>query len=91
MQRLLDTLHDLCKRWRVLINTDKSKVVHFRKGRRQRTEFVFTVGENILEVTRQYKCLGVFFLRKVILILMQQTWHKEEVERLVQLSQSYVT
>ena len=48
MQQLLDTLHDWCKRWRVLINTDKSKVLHFRRGRRQRTEFVFKVGDNVL-------------------------------------------
>ena len=64
MQQLLDTLHDWCKRWRVLINTDKSKVVHFRRGRRQRTEFVFKVGDNILEVTEKYKYLGVIFSEK---------------------------
>ena len=59
--RLLDTLHDWCKRWPVLINTDKSKVVHFRQGRRKRTEFVFKVGDNVLEVTEKYKYLGVVF------------------------------
>ena len=31
LQTLLDKLHDWCNRWRVLINTDKSKCVHFRK------------------------------------------------------------
>ena len=64
MQQLLDTLHDWCKRWRVLINTDKSKVVHFRRGRRQRTEFVFKVGDNVLELTEKYKYLGVIFSEK---------------------------
>ena len=33
LQNMLNTLHDWCKRWRVLINSSKSKCVHFRKGR----------------------------------------------------------
>ena len=90
--RLLDTLHDWCKGWRVLINTDKSKVVHFRQGGRKRNEFVFKVGDNVLEVTEKYKYLGVFFfLRNVFSILMRRTWQKAEVERLVPLSQTYET
>ena len=64
MQRLLDTLHDWCKRWSVLVNTDKSKFVQFRKGRRRRTECVFKVGNNILKLTEKYKYLGVIFTEK---------------------------
>ena len=41
MQTLLNTLHTWCQRWRMLINTEKSKVVHFRQGRRDRSEFQF--------------------------------------------------
>ena len=33
LQCMLDTLHLWCKRWRVLINTDKSKCIHFRRTR----------------------------------------------------------
>ena len=68
MQLLLDTLHDWCKRWRVLINTDKSKVVHFRKGRRHRTDFEFKIGNNVLELTEKYKYYGVIFTEKNISI-----------------------
>ena len=64
MQRLLDTLHDWCKRWRVLINTDKSKVMHFRKGRLHRAEVEFKIGNNVLELTEKYKYLGVIFTEK---------------------------
>ncbi|KAH3800181.1 hypothetical protein DPMN_153810 [Dreissena polymorpha] len=46
---MLNTLHDWCKRWRVIINTNKSKTVHFRRGRTSRTDKEFRVGENILE------------------------------------------
>ena len=43
LQRVLDTLpyYNWCKRWRVLINTEKLKVVHFRMGRRRRSDFQF--------------------------------------------------
>ena len=63
-QRLLNTSHDWCQRWKVLINTEKSKVVHFRKGRRRRTEFVIKVGNSVLELTEKYKYLGVIFMEK---------------------------
>ena len=64
MQTLLDKLHDWCKRWRVLIDTDKSKVMHFRIGRRKRSEFQFKIGNNILELTEKYKYLGTIFTEK---------------------------
>ena len=64
MQILLDKLHDWSKRWRVLINTEKSKVMHFRTGRRKRSEFQFQIGDNILELTEKYKYLGVTFTEK---------------------------
>ena len=64
MQTLLDKLHDWCKRWRGLIYTDKSKVMHFRIGRRKRSEFQFKIGNNILELTEKYKYLGTIFTEK---------------------------
>ena len=64
MQTLLNKLHDWCKRWRVLINTDKSKVMHFRTGRRKRTEFQFKERNNFLELTEKYKNLGTIFTEK---------------------------
>ena len=64
LQAMLDTLHNWCKKWRVLINTEKSKAVHFRKGRRKRTEFNFKIGQNIIELVETYKYLGVIFHEK---------------------------
>ena len=61
MQELLDTVYNWCKRWRVFINTDKSKVMHFRSARRRRSEVQFKVGDNILETVKTYKYLGVIF------------------------------
>ena len=64
LQTMLNTLHEWCKRWRVLINSDKSKCMHFRRGRSQRSEFEFKVGNNILETVESYKYLGVTFNEK---------------------------
>ncbi len=66
LQRMLDTLHEWCKKWRVLINTNKSKCVHFRKGRfKTKSDFQFRIGNNVLEIVEQYKYLGVIFNDKL--------------------------
>ena len=51
LQTMLDKLHDWCKKGRVLINTDKSKCVHFE----------FKIGSNRLETVDRYKYLDVLF------------------------------
>ncbi|VDI60354.1 Hypothetical predicted protein [Mytilus galloprovincialis] len=55
LQCMLNTLHQWCKRWRVLINTDKSKCIHFRKPRTKETNFEFTIGKNKLEKVKMAK------------------------------------
>lgn len=59
LQTMLNKLHEWCKRWRVLINTNKSKCLHFRKNRTKETSFNFTIGSNKLEKVDNYKYLGV--------------------------------
>ncbi|VDI32657.1 Hypothetical predicted protein, partial [Mytilus galloprovincialis] len=61
MQAMLNKVHDWCKRWRVLINTEKSKVVHFRQSRIKRSEYKFKIGGNSLQTVDKYKYLGVMF------------------------------
>ncbi|VDI61569.1 Hypothetical predicted protein, partial [Mytilus galloprovincialis] len=61
MQCMLDKVHEWCKRWRVLINTEKSKVMHFRPSRSKRSNFQFKIGDNLLQITDTYKYLGVTF------------------------------
>lgn len=61
LQHLLNKLHCWCKKWRVLINTDTSNCMHFRRGNSSQTEFEFTVGRNDWEIVEQYKYLGVTF------------------------------
>ena len=61
LQTMLDSIHKWCMKWRVLINTDKSKCVHFRKPRVQQTDWTFKIGDNVLELVPHYKYLGVTF------------------------------
>ena len=61
LQCMLNKLHQWCKRWRVLINTNKSKCVHFRKPRTKETNFEFTVGKHKLEKVENYKYLWITF------------------------------
>ena len=55
------TLHSWCKKWRVLINKDKPKCVHFRKNRAKPSEFVFTIGNNVLQTVDLWKDIGMIF------------------------------
>ena len=64
LQQMLNCVHSWCKRWRVLINANKSKCMHFRRGRSNRSEYTFKIGENVLETTDRYKYLGVIFHEK---------------------------
>lgn len=59
-QCILDVLHDWCKCWRVLINTEKSKCIHFRKPRCKPPEFEFKMSRN--KMVDEYKYLPVVFL-----------------------------
>ena len=65
LQAMLDKLHDWCKKWRVLINTDKSKCVHFRRSKQRRSNFEFKIGSNRLETVDRFKYLGVIFHEKL--------------------------
>lgn len=58
---MLDVLHSWCQRWQVLINSNKSKCVHFRQVRSPCCNFDSKVGDNLLETVGQYKYLGVIF------------------------------
>ena len=57
MQQLLDKTLEWCSKWRVQINTDKTKVMHFRRKRVPPTKTIFKLGDD-LEMVETYKYLG---------------------------------
>ena len=64
LQDTLDTVDAWCKKWRLQINPNKSKVVHFRKKRTKRSNYTFKLGDKHLEYETSYKYLGVIFDEK---------------------------
>ena len=62
LQLMLDKLHDWCSRWRLTINFDKTKIVHFRPLNVQTCNKQFSCGNLDIEVNDKYKyVLGVWF------------------------------
>ena len=59
LQYLLNILYNWCRKWRLQVNYDKTKIVHFRGKNVERTDYNFKCGNNKLEIVHQYKYLGV--------------------------------
>ena len=58
---MLDCLDQWCITWGLTINYLKSKALHVRAASAPRTEYNFVCGNSPLELTDQYKYLGVIF------------------------------
>ncbi len=58
---MLDVVQDQCEKWRMRVNVNKSKVIHFRTKSQAQTDIDFTLGNNSLEKVNKYKYLGVIF------------------------------
>ena len=61
LQHLIDEVYNWCKKWRMIVNTDKTQIVQFRLKKVQKTNFKFHLGGNELLVVNNYKYLGVIF------------------------------
>ncbi len=59
LSKLLQVLHNWCDSNAIIINVDKSQVVHFRNPSVPRTTFSFNVGCSVLSVVSSYKYLGL--------------------------------
>ena len=65
LQEMLHTLDAWSRDWRLNINYDKTKVVHFRRSNQPRTMRQFFVGENLIDMTDSYRYLGFEFSETV--------------------------
>ena len=50
LQQMLDTMNTWCFKWKIKLNTDKSKIVHFRPKRKSKTDFIFKFGESDIKL-----------------------------------------
>ena len=61
LQNGLDILYDYCQKWKLKVNTDKSKVMIFKKGGQLRRNLSFKYGNHELEIVSKYTYLGIVF------------------------------
>ena len=59
LQYLLGIMNDWCFKWRLKVNKNKTKIIHFRTVRKAPTNVVFKYGNDDLEVVSRYKYLGI--------------------------------
>lgn len=59
LQEMLNKMNEWCNQWRIKVNKNKSKIVHFRYNKQQQTKSSFTYGEEVLEMVKEYKYLGI--------------------------------
>ena len=59
LQCMLNIVSEWCKKWRLVVNRDKSNIVHFRPSSKVRSDYMFNLGPDILEYKDSYKYLGV--------------------------------
>ena len=62
LQKGLDLFSKYCKEWMLKVNTQKTKVVIFSKGR-QPQNLHFTYGDTEIEIVKEFNYLGVLFSR----------------------------
>ena len=59
LQVPLDILATWCISNKMNINTDKTKIMHFRTPSIVRTDYIFTCGESQIEIVDKYRYLGI--------------------------------
>ena len=64
LQRLIEHVYKWCNKWKMFVNSDKTKVVHFRNSRKPVSLFKFSYGDMDLEIVKTYNYLGVNFDEK---------------------------
>ena len=58
IQQMLDKLIDWCNKWRIVINENKTKILHFRPKAKNVTGYNFICGKKKIELSSNYKYLG---------------------------------
>ena len=73
LQEGLDYLYDYCQRWKLTVNTEKTKVLVFARGGRLSFNDHWFYGDHMLEVVNKFCYLGVVFSTSGKFCIAQQT------------------
>ena len=60
LQNMLDVVYKWCSKWRLAVNEDKTKIVHFRPPSFERCSYNFTCGPSLIQYESCYKYLGIW-------------------------------
>jgi len=52
MKRQLEALSEWCRKWRLIVNAGKTKIVHFRSPAKPRSDFEFILGNSVVEYVK---------------------------------------
>ena len=69
LQICLDLFNESCRIWKLKVNHSKTKVVML--GSRNTSRFSFKLGESFIEITENYKNLGIYFSKVEIFCLLR--------------------
>ena len=61
LQNSLNVLADYCTRWKLTVNTAKTKIMVFRKGGRLPNNLRFQYKDSCIEIVSKFKYLGIVF------------------------------
>ena len=61
LQKSLDLLYGYCQRWKLVVNTNKTKILIFRKSGRISQRLNIYYNNNIIEIVNKFSYLGIVF------------------------------
>ena len=61
LQKCLDKLYTYCEKWNLAVNLDKTNVMVFNKSGRILNTYSFKFNDQVIELTSEYKYLGILF------------------------------
>ena len=61
LQKLMNELYFWCTKWRMVVNKEKTNIIHFRPTNVDRTNSEFKYGDSTIDIVSYYKYLGVTF------------------------------
>ena len=61
LQKMLDHVGYWCNKWQMKVNIDKIKIIHFRNKRKPVTKYEFKINNCKINLTGNYRYLGVIF------------------------------
>ena len=63
LQKAIDIVHNYCEKWKLEVNSKKTKCMTFTKGT-QKEKNIFTIGGKPLENVKEFKYLGIVMNKK---------------------------